>query len=212
MTKQPKYKQYFLCRLFFCPLRRNFRRKLDSLCRRWQQLHKMDDNEDRLWMTTKIRHGWQQRYNLGEALRMAKKTCDPANFFVATTINAEAKWSWIAAAAPKKVPKNSEIHGRWQSTCRPRGATPRAARRSLSPRRTPPRGRPPTMCSWPRGITNYWRCPVSSLDKNGIDSEIYLQGPCVRGLPLPLAVWWLWSWWSSSASSPGQPRPGREYF
>ena len=74
MTKQPKYKQYFLCRLFFCPLRRNFRRKLDSLCRRWQQLYNMGDNEDKTWVTTTIQPGW--------SAKNGKKNLWPCQFFL----------------------------------------------------------------------------------------------------------------------------------
>ena len=51
----------------------------------------MDDNNYTTSMTTKIKHGGQQRYNLCEVLRMAKTLVTLPFFFVTTSINAEAK-------------------------------------------------------------------------------------------------------------------------
>ena len=162
----------------------------------------MDDNNYTTWMTTKIKYGWQQLYNIDDnedktwgtttiqpmwSAKNGKNTCDPAIFFC---YNINQRWGKVKLnrSSPKKIPKSPKST-RWQSTCRPRGATPRAARRSPSPRRTPPRGRPPTMCSWPRGITNYWRCPVSSLDRHGIDSWNVSSGTlCSGGPPTPCSM------------------------
>ena len=143
---------------------------------------------------------------------MAKKTFDPANFLLqqqTTLRQSEVESQQPPPKNPQNLrnPRQVTIHlpASWRHTsC--------SSSISLSSPHSSKRKTTHDVLLTPRYITNYWRCPVSSLDKNGIDSEIYLQGPCVRGVPLPLAVWWLWNWWSSSASSPGQPRPGREYF
>ena len=60
----------------------------------------MDGNEDKTWVTTTIQPGW--------SAKNGKKHLWPCQFFVTTTINAEAKWRWIAAA-PKKIPQITKI-------------------------------------------------------------------------------------------------------